>query len=257
MKNNIKERLTALAGRVVLGASIKQTVKAQKEQAKDPTPEEIAEARAVALAFAERLRSLAAARFNFDLSKQVERGLRRLDFASTVARGEQLPDPGEIESAARRSKFHLEAVFQLANREAGDAARAVNLLRGEAMRLAHRAKREAVEIVKFMLPDAFDDPEGVAAQSRLVKSAFFFINEMQTIPGLKLVNAELFGVRLPHYRIDELPETPQVMPPDKLDPHAAASDVENVIAAHDRAQAFLASILNSPGDAMKETGTQA
>jgi hypothetical protein len=177
-----------------------------------------------------------------------------LDFASTVARGEQLPDPGEIESAARRSKFHLEAVFQLANREAGDAARAVNLLRSETMRLAHRAKREAVEIVKFMLPDAFDDPEGVAAQSRLVKSALFFIDEMQTIPGLKLVNAELFGVRLPWYRIDELPETAQILQPDKLDPHATASDIESVIAAHERALAFLDSILNQPSEAMKERG---
>jgi len=258
MSESLKKRITELAGRVVVGASIKQAVKAKNEAPKDPTQEQLDEARTTALAFADRLRSLSQTRFQFDLAVQVQRSFRNFDIASSVAKNEPLPDPAEVDSAVRRSKFQLEAVWQLVNREVEQAAKALSLLRSNTMRLAHRAKNTAVESIACMLPlGAFDNPHDVAQQSRLVKRANSFIMEMETVQGISLVTASLFGVRMPAYRIEEVPEGPQVMPCDKLDPNAAAESVEGVVVAHDRAEAFLASILDRPGDAMKETGTQA
>ena len=250
----LKSRIAAFAGRIVMGATVKQSVKETAETGARPTREQVADAREKCRAFAALLHDLSTARLDFDLAVADQRSALDFDLAGAVERGEELIDPEQLDTARRRAALKLEGVWRLVNRETTAAARAAGIVKSDAIHLARAARAVALEWVQGQLPDAFDKPGEIAAQSRLVKRGDRLISELETVQGLRTVGDGAGGSRLPSYRLEALPEKPQILPPDGLDPYEAARSLEAVLEAHGRAGGFLAELMSNPVKEARKEG---
>jgi hypothetical protein len=251
--STLKTRIAALAGRVVLGAPIRQPERVEAPAKDDKPPvDAVAEARRDAEAFTARLRELLAARDAFDAAVAAERSAANFDLAGAVARGEELPDPGDVVASRSRAEIRLKALWQLANRECEGAALAVHVLRVAALAEAKEARGEAVAWVVSQLPPVFDKPEELAAQSRIVREAEAARAALEKSPSLPLRKAELFGYQLPSFRIEALPAKPGIPERDGLDPEQVARDIERTMNLHAEAVRFRCCVLLEPAAAKWE-----
>ena len=229
---SITARIQAIAARAATGYRVRHPIQSNVSEGHEATPESIGEARDTAGRFAARLRELAAARGAMDEAIQLDRQAAGSDLAGMVARGEELPDIDGIAAGRRKAALKVKALWQLASREAGGAARAVQLVRAAAASEAKAAEQEARAWVLDSLPKAFELPASVASAARPVLEAGALVHAAARAPSLRTVKAELFGRALPQYRTEPLPERPAILPPDALDPEQAAREIEETLAVH-------------------------
>lgn len=250
--STIKNRIAALAGRVVLGASVRQPEPPPVSDAGPPPLDAVEEARRTAAHFAARLRELLSAREDFDAAVSAERAAASFDLAGAVARGDALPDPGDIAANRSRAELRLKALRQLADRECEGAGHAVHTLRVAALAEAREARGEALRWVADALPPVFDKPEEIAKAARIVKEAERAIFDLEKAPSLPLQKAPLFGFQLPSFRLEALPAKPGILPRDGLDPEGVARDIERTMALHNEAVRFRCVVCFSPAAARWE-----
>jgi hypothetical protein len=247
--STITNRIAAFAGRVVLGTQARQPEPPPPPEPGPPPPDAVGEARNVAQAFAGRLRELKAARDAMDSAVAAERAAASFDLAGAVARGEALPDPGEIAANRSRAELRLKALWQLANRECEGAGHAVHTVKVAALAEAKEARQEAIRWVVESLPPVFDKPEEIAKAARIVKESERAIFDLDKAPTLPLQKAPLFGMQLASFRLDALPAQPGILPRDGLDPEQVARDIERTIALHGEAVRFRCLVLTDPAGA--------
>lgn len=250
----MKATISRLAARAVFGRPVRLQLPPPLPAKEAPAPDIVGEARHTAARFSARLLELAAARAAFDAAIDTERATVNIDLAGLVMRGEPLPDFGDTAAARSRAETRLRALWQLANQEAPLAARACQTVKADAVTQATTARADALSwVVDQLPPGVFSDPLEVARLAKLPRHAARALETVESAPSLRVVKAELFGVRLPGYRTAPTAATPRDWTqPDEFSPATASQGIDRLLALHAEAIRFRCLIATDPGNARFE-----
>jgi hypothetical protein len=250
-------RLSRFAASTLSGRRIVQP-QAVKEEKAEVQPDVIAEARQTVESFAKRMMDLHETRKAFDAATDAARKSGDLDLASILAvdPGADLPDIEEISGNATKAGVRLRALRTLADREVESAARALLVLRKTSADNVARAKAAALEKTRDMIPPGIFSPdvvEEIIEKALSVRECSKAARDLERLAsaGIPTVKAELFGRRLPFFRLDPLPpaKSGHVPPRDALDPLRVAASIRTVLAIHAATIGFLLAITTDAASA--------